>query len=233
MRSKTFRRLVRLVAIHYYFESPHWFDADILVRVCVCVRVRVSVCVYVPMEVERKNIWSRNNCIKDLFWYMAWQQYKIHVMLAKVFDSCNKMGTLTLHVFFSYFSLRKTTFWKGVKLNDKRYLFLFYFTVLICNSTVPGDCESDEYSCRNGRCISDDLLCKGTNPCGDNSDCAHRIAAGVIAGISVGSVALVVIIVSAVVIICRRRRFAYVSCLKCYLRVVNDPVHVAIDSLQN
>lgn len=84
--------------------------------------------------------------------------------------------------------------------------------MLICLSTVPGDCDSDEYSCRNGRCISDNLVCNGNNPCGDYSDCAYVIAAGVIAGIVVGTVALVVTVVTVVVIICRRRRVAYVSC---------------------
>ncbi|XP_045173816.1 low-density lipoprotein receptor-related protein 12-like [Mercenaria mercenaria] len=35
-----------------------------------------------------------------------------------------------------------------------------------------GSCGAKEHSCRNGRCISDSLVCNGYNPCGDNSDCA-------------------------------------------------------------
>lgn len=70
-----------------------------------------------------------------------------------------------------------------------------------------GFCNNDEYSCDNGRCVSDSLICNGYNPCGDYSDCATEvITGGVIAGIVVGSFCVAVIVVTCLVILRRRRR---------------------------
>ena len=79
---------------------------------------------------------------------------------------------------------------------------------------VTGVCNEDEFSCGNGRCVSDGLVCNGYNPCGDYTDCSSDLAAGAIAGIIIGSIFFFVIVsVLAGVSIrrARRRRLGYVS----------------------
>jgi hypothetical protein len=73
-----------------------------------------------------------------------------------------------------------------------------------------GYCFSYEYSCGNGRCISNSLTCNGYNPCGDYSDCAVVLTVGGIAGIVVGGIFFVVIVIILAVVL-RRRRMGYVS----------------------
>lgn len=36
---------------------------------------------------------------------------------------------------------------------------------------ISGPCRSYEHQCSNGRCIMNELVCNGHNPCGDFSDC--------------------------------------------------------------
>ncbi|KAK3589330.1 hypothetical protein CHS0354_026988 [Potamilus streckersoni] len=55
---------------------------------------------------------------------------------------------------------------------------------IIFNSFYTGTCKKDEYTCSNGHCIAEELVCKGHNPCGDQSDC--RLSAGAIVGIVLG-----------------------------------------------
>ncbi|XP_053376169.1 cubilin-like [Mercenaria mercenaria] len=91
---------------------------------------------------------------------------------------------------------------------------------MVLTSYHTGLCYSYEYSCDNGRCISDSLTCNGYNPCGDYSDCSVIIAGGAIAGIAIGSVVFVTILSVVIVIMCRRRRLAYVG------TAVHQPVNV-------
>lgn len=69
-----------------------------------------------------------------------------------------------------------------------------------------GICDSDEYKCDNGRCIDRGLVCFGSNPCGDNSDCKYRFkfTEPVIAGMVVGGVVLTILVV-AVLSACYKR----------------------------
>ena len=41
---------------------------------------------------------------------------------------------------------------------------------------LSGKCQSDEYECKNHRCIDQDLNCspKASNPCGDWSNCVKK-----------------------------------------------------------
>ncbi|XP_045172473.2 low-density lipoprotein receptor class A domain-containing protein 2-like [Mercenaria mercenaria] len=42
---------------------------------------------------------------------------------------------------------------------------------LVITRYHTGTCIKGEYTCQNGRCISESLICNGYNPCGDDSDC--------------------------------------------------------------
>ncbi|XP_060562529.1 uncharacterized protein LOC132722112 [Ruditapes philippinarum] len=83
---------------------------------------------------------------------------------------------------------------------------------MIITQYHTGMCHEDEFSCSNGRCVSSDLVCNGYNPCGDYSDCASELAAGVIAGIVVGSFVFVICVMCLIlcrVRVVRRRRRQY------------------------
>ena len=48
------------------------------------------------------------------------------------------------------------------------YIIVYYH--FLCASFPGTGCESDEFSCDNGECISDTLRCNDFDDCGDNSD---------------------------------------------------------------
>lgn len=72
-------------------------------------------------------------------------------------------------------------------------------------------CDSRDFRCNNGICISSSLTCNSYDDCGDNSDEVEgcSLAAGVIAGIVVSAI-LFVAIFSAIGVCVRRRRMTYV-----------------------
>ena len=73
-------------------------------------------------------------------------------------------------------------------------------------SSFPGYCASDEFKCKNGRCVYRDLLCDGYNNCGDDSDeksCKKLLLSiAAIIGIVVGCVVIIGIIVTVVICKC-------------------------------
>lgn len=69
-----------------------------------------------------------------------------------------------------------------------------------------GKCNASEYSCGNGRCICDGLVCNGYNPCGDESDCIGVLAAAVIIGIVFGSLICCIGLTCLTIVCCARRR---------------------------
>ncbi|KAL3860481.1 hypothetical protein ACJMK2_010603 [Sinanodonta woodiana] len=82
----------------------------------------------------------------------------------------------------------------GVYRTSTRFLRIEYDAVhthqenvslsIIFNSFYTGSCKNGEYKCGNGYCIADELVCKGHNPCGDQSDC--QLSVGAIVGIVLG-----------------------------------------------
>ncbi|WAR11657.1 LRP12-like protein [Mya arenaria] len=58
--------------------------------------------------------------------------------------------------------------------------FSYNQMTLVFTAYHTGYCYSYEYSCDNGRCISEDSNCNGYDPCGDQSDC--RLGVGEITG---------------------------------------------------
>lgn len=67
-----------------------------------------------------------------------------------------------------------------------------------------GTCKHDEFKCKNGNCIKDDMLCDSYNNCGDDSDeeaCA-KLAVALIVGIVVGCVVFLAIVIGIIVCCC-------------------------------
>lgn len=69
---------------------------------------------------------------------------------------------------------------RSFETTDKHMTLRFHGNGTLNNNAVikavvvsfnGGTCRSYEHQCFNGRCIMNDLVCNGHNPCGDNSDC--------------------------------------------------------------
>ncbi len=46
--------------------------------------------------------------------------------------------------------------------------FLNYISIF--NYNFKGDCNGNEHRCKNGKCVSDKLVCNGNQDCSDESD---------------------------------------------------------------
>ena len=83
----------------------------------------------------------------------------------------------------------------------------FLTTRLIYLFARTGHCKSYEYRCRNERCISHSLRCRGHDPCGDDSDCLMTI--GAMAAIALGCACAVGFLTSVIFVVYKNRKRLY------------------------